>query len=477
MSTALASCGSPRLAGRVTSASTSTGAAREAGRPEDEVPTTWNLSWPGCARGTTTEVWKSPFACATTAPTTTSLGSSKTIFTEVPGLNPCPLSGNTSPAFARLGADTSGVATMPGGDWRVVGGVPWWRSGTVVGDRREVDVDDGGSVVEVVELVDAVGTVETVEVVGLVEEVDVVEVVERVREVELDLSGTVEVVDVLAVPEVLEMSAVTGVVAVSGMAGVVEDVVVAKLLETVGVREVVGTLEAVEVVVETGKVLEVVDVTGAREVSGVEVVDEVDEVDEVDDGADVVDGVEGGTVAIEVLGALEGNAPGGDTGTVVVVVLELEELTGIVVGGTPVPVVDEAAVLGGSGTPVVPVVLVVVVLDVGAVVVVVVVLVDGVATGALVVVVTGESPVVAVVVLVVPAVVVVTDRGKVGSVVLAEAPGAGEIAIVTPSANRKRAPRDSATSRANRLLELWEDNGIQAPGVGPVGTMSWPPTG
>ena len=461
MSTTLGSCGS-RLAGRVTSASTSTGAAREAGRPEDDVPTTWNLSWPGCARGTTTEVWKSPSGCATTAPTTTSLGSSKTIFTGVPGLNPCPLSGSTSPALARLGADTSGVATMPGGDWRVVGGVPWWWPGTVVGDGREVDVDDEGSVVEVVELVDAVGTVETVEVVGLVEEVDVIEVVERVRAVELDLAGTVEVVDVPAVPEVLEMTAVTGVVAVSGMVGVVEDVVVAKLLETVGVREVVGVLEVVEVVVETGKVLEVVDVTGAREVSGVDVVD---------DGADVVDDVAGGTVAIEVLGALDGTAPGGDAATVVVVVLELEGLTGTVVGGTPVPVVDEEPVLGGSGTLVV---VVVVVLDVGVVVVVVVLLVDDVAGGALVVVVTGVRPVV---VVVVPAVVVVTDHGKVGSVVPAKAPGAGAIAKVTPSVSRKRAPRDSATSRANRLLELWEDKGIQAPRVGPAGSMSWPPTG
>jgi len=239
---------------------------------------------------------------------------------------------------------------------------------------------------------------------------------------------------------------------------------VAKLLETVGVRDVVGVLGAVEVVEEGGAVVEVVDVAGAREVPGADVVE--------DDG-NVAGDVVVGTVDADVLGTVDGTAPGGDCETVVLVVLELlaptelpglpglpgpPGLTGTVVGGSVVLVVEDVTVLCVSGTLVVVVVVVV-----GVVVVVVaavVLVVDDVPAGTLEVVVTGMKLVVVVVELVV---VVVADDGRGGSVVSAEAPGGGASAIKMPTTKTRRAPRRAAVGRASRLLELWEVKGIQAP--------------
>jgi len=81
---------------------------------------TWILSWPGWARGTTTEVWNLPSEPMTAEPTTIRLGSSTTILTWLSGLKPAPLTERRCPALAWLGADTTGVADTPGGDCRVV---------------------------------------------------------------------------------------------------------------------------------------------------------------------------------------------------------------------------------------------------------------------------------------------------------------------------------------------------------------------
>jgi hypothetical protein len=88
------------------------------------------------------------------------------------GLNPAPLSGTLWPTLAWLGADTTGVATILGGVWRVVG-VVWALCAAVVLVVPEV-VEVGNVVVEVpvvfvVEVLEAsaaVGAVETLEVVG-----------------------------------------------------------------------------------------------------------------------------------------------------------------------------------------------------------------------------------------------------------------------------------------------------------------------
>jgi hypothetical protein len=346
---------------------------------------------------------------------------------------------------------------------------------------REVEVVGRGSVVEVVELVDAVVAVGTLEVVRRPERAVVVEVVDNVGPaaavelVELVSDRAAAVVDVVGAPDVLDMTSVTGAVVVSGAVDGVDDVVVAKLFETVGVREVVGVPGVVEVVEDGGAVVDVVDVAGAREVPGTDVVE---------DAGRVTGGVVAGTVDADVLGVVDGNAPGGDCGRVVLVVLELltptevpglpspPELSGTVVDGRVLLVVDDVAVLGAPGT-----VVVVVVLLPGPVVVVVaaeVLVEDDVVAGALVVVVTGTK---LVVVVVEPVVVVVADSGSVGSVVSADASRAGASPMVMPNAKKKRAARDAAVSRASRLLELWEDKGIQAPRLWWVGSVCWPPTG
>jgi hypothetical protein len=239
---------------------------------------------------------------------------------------------------------------------------------------------------------------------------------------------------------------------------VVDEVVAAKLLDTVGVRDVVGVPGVVEDVELGGAVVMLVDVADGREVPGADVVE--------DDG-NVAGAVLAGTVDADVPGSVDGKAPGGDCGPVVLVVLEVPALTGLpVLLGTPGPpgppelsgtvvdgrvvlVVEDVAVLGLSGTVVV---VVVVVLPPGVVVVVLVELVvDDAVAGTVVVVVTGKKLVVVVVELVV---VVVAGDGRVWGAVSADASGAGASAIAMPTAKTRLTPRHAAVSRAIHLLEL-----------------------
>lgn len=189
------------------SASTSTGSASEAGCPDDEVPTTCSLSWPGWACGTTTEVSNFPFEPMTAEPTTTRFGSSTTILTWLSGLKPAPLSGTRWPALAWLGADTIGEAEIPGGDWRAVDVVGGLRVVVVVVVLLEVvevgavvEVVDDGTVVAVVAVVDTEVTVDAVEVIAGVEEGELSGVVRRVGLTTCGIVVDVVEVDVVVVP-------------------------------------------------------------------------------------------------------------------------------------------------------------------------------------------------------------------------------------------------------------------------------------
>jgi hypothetical protein len=212
----------------VASVSTSTGSASEAGCPDDEVPTTCNLSWPGWACGTTTEVWNFPSELITADPTTTRLGPSTTILTRLSGLKPAPLNGTRWPAWARLGADTIGEAEIPGGDCRVVD-VVWGLGAVVVVVLLEVvevgaavEVVDGGTVVPVVALVGGEATVVEVAVMGGPDAGMVSGVVRRVG-----FTRFGRVVDVVEVDVVLVPLTVLGGVFGTGGRG---DVVVVEVL-------------------------------------------------------------------------------------------------------------------------------------------------------------------------------------------------------------------------------------------------------
>jgi hypothetical protein len=329
MSTASVTCRSLPVAGCVASASTSTGSASEAGRPDDEVPTTCSLSRPGWACGTTTDVWNFPSELMTAEPTTTRLGSSTTILTWLFGLNPAPLSATRWPALAWLGAETTGVAEMPGGAWRVVDVVR--RLGVVVvvvlvdvveeaGAVVEV-VEAGGLVVEVVERADAVTTVEAVDV---VEGAAVPEVTGVVRPVGFTTCGMV--VDVVEV----------------GVMGVVVVVVLLPVTVLGGVwfawapaPDVVGTVLGTApggvcglVVVVVGKLVALVGSPAGAEVLVV------------DDGADVVDEA----VVVDVVELVVA----GDVVVVVPVVVVTDEVGTVVVALVVVVVAATVVVVAGA---------------------------------------------------------------------------------------------------------------------------------
>jgi hypothetical protein len=192
----------------------------------------------------------------------------------------------------------------------------------------------------------------------------------------------------------------------------------------------------------------------------------------------VLEGVWGDDVpVVDVVDAVLGTAPGGASGTVVVVVVdEVLVTTGWSVGAGRLVVVDGSEVVDNG---------VVVVVEVVGLVVVVVAVVDDTevvedVVGAVVVVVAGVvvvKPVLVVVVVVVAAVVVVADDDGGNSEVDSDVVSASAFTFGAANDPRarlvaNRAPPDVATSRASHLLKLWEDKRIRAPNVRKSGRQS-----
>ncbi len=258
-----------------------------------------------------------------------------------------------------------------------------------------------------------------------------------------------------------------------------------EVVELLGARAAVEMVEVVEVVERAGRVGRVgelvgVELLGAAVVAGPARPGSVVDVIEVDvDVAPlaVLEGVWGDDVPeVDVVGPVVGTAPGGVSGTVVVVD-EVLVTTGWSVGVAKLPVVDDTEVVDSG----------VVVEVVGLVVVVVVVVgsvdVDDVEGSVVVVVVVGVvvvGPVlvvVVVVVVVVAAVVVVADddggnSGVDNDVVSASAVTFGETKAPSARPVANTAPPDVATSRASHLLKLCEDKRIRAPNVRKSGRQS-----
>jgi hypothetical protein len=277
-----------------------------------------------------------------------------------------------------------------------------------------------------------------------------------------------EVVEVVRVVEEVERGAVVEVVELLGARAAVEAEVV----------------EVVERAVRVGRVGELVDVEllGTAAVAGPTRPGSVVDVPEVDvDVAPlaVLEGVWGDDVpGVDVVGPVVGTAPGGVSGTVVVVD-EVLVTTGWSVGVGKLLVVDDTEVVdSGVVVEVVELVVVVVVVagsvvvdDVEGSVVVVVVVVVGVVVGVVVVVVRS------VLVVVVAAVVVVADddggnSGVDNDVVSASAVTFGETNAPSASPVANKAPPDVATRRASHLLILCEDKRIRAPNVRKSGRQS-----
>jgi hypothetical protein len=257
---------------------------------------------------------------------------------------------------------------------------------------------------------------------------------------------------------------------------------VVAVVELLGARAAVETVEVVEVVEPSGRVGRVarvgelvdVELLGTAVVAGPtrpgSVVDVIEVVVDVAPLA-VLDGVWGDDVPeVDVVGAVVGTAPGGVSGTVVVVD-EVLVTTGWSVGVGKLLVVDGTEVVDSG----------VVVEVVGLVVVVVVVagsvVVDDVVGTVVVVVVVGVVVVRPVVVVVVAAVVVVADddggnSGVDNDVVSASAVTLGETKAPSARPVANRAPPDVATSRASHLLKLCEDKRIRAPNVRKSGRQS-----
>lgn len=177
-----------------------------------------------------------------------------------------------------------------------------------------------------------------------------------------------------------------------------------------------------------------------------------------------------------------GTAPGGASGTVVLVVEELPVTVGSPVGGGEL-VVDEAeevdtGVVVDVVAPVVVVPVVVGVVVVGVVVVVVVEVEGDVGTVVVVLSVVVVAPVVLVVVA--PVVVVTDDNVRDGGgdeggdkgVVSASAITFGTTNVARARPTPTTALPDIATSRASLLLELWQDKRIRGTHVRKSGRQS-----
>jgi hypothetical protein len=259
---------------------------------------------------------------------------------------------------------------------------------------------------------------------------------------------------------------------------------VVAVVELLGARAAVETVEVVEVVERSGRVGRVprvgelvdVELLGTAVVAGPtrpgSVVDVIEVVVDVAPLA-VLDGVWGDDVPeVDVVGAVVGTAPGGVSGTVVVVD-EVLVTTGWSVGVGKLLVVDGTEVVDSGVVVEVVGLVVVVVVVVGSVVV------DDVVGTVVVVVVVGVVVVrpAVVVVVVVAAVVVVADddggnSGVDNDVVSASAVIFGETNAPSARPVANTAPPDVATSRASHLLKLCEDKRIRAPNVCKSGRQS-----